>query len=114
MTMTARAIPGVTRPAGIGLPGLWPASRGVSTRSLSVPIETCRAVIETARRRAIAASAPAIVATAATTAPSRTEGNGEGSRTRPPSRAGNPGGRIGRSDVDDLAEVHGEVLDQAR
>ena len=50
---------GDTRPAGIGLPGLWPASRGASTTSLSAPIEACSAVIATPSRTAVGGSAPA-------------------------------------------------------
>ena len=66
-TATAQAWPGDTRPAGIGLPGLRPRSRGASTMSLSDPIETWRAVIATPSRSAVIASAPATMATAPAT-----------------------------------------------
>src|SRR6185369_1164859 len=108
MTRT-RAIAADTRPAGMGLPGLWPASRGASTTSLSEPIDACRAVIAIPRRTAVDGSAPATVATATTTRPSSRDGNGWVRRIRPPARAA----AGGPSDVDDLVEVLGQVLDQA-
>ena len=70
----------------MGLPGLWPASRGASTTSLSDPIDACSAVIAIPRRTAVDGSAPATVATAATTRPSSRDGNGWVRRTRPPAR----------------------------
>ena len=70
---------GDTRPAGIGLPGLRPRSRGASTRSLSVPIETWRAVIddpEPERGRRIRAGDQ--WRRRPRRAPSRSDGNGMG------------------------------------
>ena len=46
---TTRAPRTVTSPAGIGLPGLWPASRGASTRSLTVPMANWSRVIDRPR-----------------------------------------------------------------
>ena len=47
---------GDTSPAGIGLPGLCPASRGASTMSLSAPIDDWSAVIATPSRSAVSGS----------------------------------------------------------
>ena len=69
-TTTARATGTLTSPAGIGLPGLRPASSGASWRSLSAPIETWSAVIDTPSWSARPGPAPATSATAATTSPS--------------------------------------------
>ena len=73
----ARAAALETRPAGIGLPGLRPASRGASTRSLTVPIpswsEGHRQADPDARRPA---APPATSATRPLTSPSRIDGNG--------------------------------------
>src|SRR5205809_4254754 len=106
---TTRASADGTSPVGIGLPGLWPASWGASTTSLSDPIDACRAVIATPSRRAIGGSAPATVATAATTRPSSRDGKGWVRRIRPPTRAA----AGSASDVDDLVEVLDQVLDEA-
>ena len=96
-TTTAQRLGGETRPAGIGLPGLRPASRGASTMSLSDPIETWRAVIDDARggprspRRRRRSGA-----TAATTTPS--------SRRRERDGSAGPGRRVdGRSGPRDRA-----------
>ena len=69
---TAPAAPRLTSPDGMGLAGLLRASAGASTRSLSAPIATCRAVIDRPSRAAVGPLAPASRATAATTTPSRT------------------------------------------
>ena len=70
------AIGGATSPPGIGLPGLCPASRGASTRSFVAPIPNWSVVIATPSRSASAGAAPARIATAPVTMPSRTDGNG--------------------------------------
>src|SRR6187200_1731057 len=103
-TTTSRATCGDTSPAGIGLPGFRPWSWGASTRSLSAPIEACRAVIDAPRRIATDRSAPATMAAPPTTRPSRTDGNGWTSRRRPSQAAG-------PSDVDQLPEVGDEIVD---
>ena len=52
-------------PAGIGLAGVRPTSRGASTRSLRDPIEAWSDVMASPSRTAVATSAPAIAATIA-------------------------------------------------
>src|SRR6187200_409506 len=106
-TARVRARRGDTTPAGIGLPGFPSRSRGASTMSLTVPIETCSAVIDTPSWTAVGGSAPAMSAMPATTTPSRSDGNGCPSRMTPPTTAPAP------SDVDDLVEVLDQVLDEA-
>src|SRR5258708_32367200 len=101
---------GGPRPAGIGLPAFRPASRGASTRSLAVPIPSCRRVIASPIRNATSAGPPASAATAPLTMPSSTDGKGCVRRTQPRDRAAKPGAR---SDVDELAEIRDEVIDEA-
>src|SRR5690349_17712621 len=109
-TATAWADVRETSPAGIGLPGLCPASRGASTTSLTAPIDAWSSSIATPSRAAVAGSPPATSDTAPATRPSRAEGNGWIRRTTPAARAAGLG--PGRSDVDELVEVRDEVLDQ--
>src|SRR6185436_2308812 len=98
-----------TKPAGIGFPGLCPASRGASTRSLTAPIPSWRAVIATPSRIASGSAPPARRATAPVTRPSRMDGNGWVRRIAATNRAQG----FGRaSDVDELAEVRDQVLDE--
>src|SRR5687767_14204675 len=108
----ARAAAPDTRPLGIGFPGLSPASRDASTKSLAAPIPNWSSVIETPRTSAAASVPPATSATAATTAPSSSDGNGWTSRTSPRSRS--PDAGPGPSDVDELGEARNQVLDQSR
>src|SRR5712671_4112569 len=99
-----------TRPAGIGLPGLCPASRGASTMSLIAPIPSWRAVIARPSSNPTRGIAPARIATLPLTTPSRIDGKGWVRRTAPTIRAPMRGRG---SDVDELAEVGDEVLDQS-
>src|SRR6185503_15564037 len=105
-TTTARANGRPTSPAGIGLPGLRPASAGASCTSFRAPIDACRAVIETPSWNATPSAAPATAATANTTRPSRIDGKGWISRTTAAMRAERP------SDVDELVEVLDQVVDE--
>ena len=74
--------------------------------SLSAPIDTWSAVIDSPRLSARAGSAPAAIATAATTTPSSSDGNGWTSRMNAAARARGP------SDVDELVEVLDQVVDE--
>src|SRR4051794_32954523 len=94
----------------MGLPRLRPASKGASTTSFVVPMPSWRRVIDTARTTIRSAAAPAMAATAPTTIPSRTDGNGCVSRIQPTSRRPTP---VRPSDVDELGEVLDQVLDEA-
>src|SRR6185503_14352777 len=105
-TTTAQADGRPTNPAGIGLPGLRPASAGASCTSFNAPIDACRTVIETPSWSAAAGAAPATVATVDTTRPSRIDGKGWVSRTTAAIRARRP------SDVDELVEVLDQVVDE--
>src|SRR5918995_6745001 len=106
-TTTHQATRALTSPAGIGLPGLRPASSRASWMSLSAPTEIWSAVIDTPRPSDRTGSAPAATATAATTNPSSSDGNGWTRRTTAAARASGP------SDVDELVEVLDQVVDQA-
>src|SRR5262245_29211776 len=95
-----------TMPPGIGLGGTCPSSTGASAMSFNAPIANCSNIIDNPSRSEVSAPPPAIAAVAATTSPSRTEGNGWTSRMSAPRRA------TDRSDVDELVEVLHEVVDQ--
>ena len=75
-TATARATGVETRRAGMGLPGLCPASRGASTMSFVAPMPNWSAVIASPSLKASIGGAPARYATAPETIPSRIDGNG--------------------------------------
>src|SRR3954454_10474977 len=111
MAMATRA---VSSPEAIGLPG-FPASRGASWRSFTAPIENWSRTIDPAATMAGPGVEPATTAAAATTRPSRSEGNGwtslaTGGRRGPPSRRSvDP---AGPSDVDELGEIRDEIFDQ--
>src|SRR5580765_3959327 len=110
-TTTRRAMASETRPAGIGLPGLWPASRGASTTSLVAPIPAWRATIASPRPVATIGVPPAATANAPAAMPSRIDGNGWTRRATPASREAS---EAGASDVDELAKVGHEIFDQSR
>jgi hypothetical protein len=78
--------------------------------SLTVPIPSWRGVIARPIRTVSSRDAPAIAAIAPLTSPSRTDGNGWARRIQPSDRVATV---RGGSDVDELAEVRDEVLDEA-
>src|SRR4051812_19685699 len=100
----AHACSGEAAPRGMGLPGFVVASRGASTRSFRAPMDTWRPSMATARRPATATFPAAASARSPVVAATRSEGNGWASRMRPATRP---------SDVDELAEVRDEVVDQS-
>src|SRR4029079_14431651 len=95
-----------TAPDGMGFVGR-PASAGASTMSIRAPMANWSDIIDSPSSAEVARSPPATRATAETTRPSRTDGNGWTSRTSPATRAARP------SDVDELVEVLDEVVDEA-
>src|SRR2546423_14407277 len=107
----ARPSPSDTRPDGSGLAGFCFWSGGRSTRSLTAPIDACSNNIETASRRAVAGPAPASIATPPVAAAFMSDGKAWLRRTSPIAVRIGPGLRAA-SDVDELAEVGDEVLDE--
>src|SRR5215208_6150679 len=108
-----------TKPDGIGLPGLRPASLGASTRSFVAPIPAWRRNIANPTLAASTAEPPATMAIAPQTSPSRADGNGwirrilatshRDGTSLPPETDDVP---ARRSDVDELVEVRHEILDE--